>query len=272
MNLSSLLLILPLLTIVFGYTVYKFQGKRQLVSMDAVQFLYTFFVAPMIFVWFKLMLFVLLRTELGESISIHQFLFFDTIFSVFFLFIYAFISMHSLTKSFRLRKDDDPLYDLFAHSEYIHLWLSHHAMIILGFALFSLFTLVNLFLPMPLSWSQGQFYFLIFLGFILGPILYVGLLMADPRQKRKHFLRYAKLVIAGFAIWQMLLYAIFNPAFSSAFLIYWLVTTTMISLVICASLSFKSRRASSFFERLADFFRHYRWGINIELFEKKKVE
>lgn len=270
MNLNLLLVILPFFMIAFGYTVYKFQGKKQFISMDAVQFLYTFLVAPMIFVWFKLMLFVLLRNELGVSLTPNQWFFYDTVFSVLFLFMYAFVSMHSLTKSFRLRKDNDPFYDLFYHSEYIHLWLSHHAMLYFGMAFFSLFAFLNLFFPLELTLESWQFYLVLVLGVVLGPAVYVGILMADPRQATRKFMRFVKLAIASFAILHMILYALFDPSLSPDYIIYWFFACFFVSLAICASLTFKSKRAVSVFEQAADVFRHYKWGINMELGGHKK--
>lgn len=267
MTLNTLLLLLPISTIILGYVVYKFQGKRQLISMDAVQFFYTFFVAPMIFVWFKLMLFLLLRTELGESISVSDLFIIDTIFSVLFLFLYAFISMHSLTKSFRLRKDADPLYDLFHHSEYIHLWLSHRVIISFGFIFSSLISVINLFFPLAVQMTNWQFYFATIIGFGLGPVLYIGILMMDPRQSKKRFLRFAKFIIAIFAVLQMMLYAIISPSLSGEYIVYWVITSIYISLAVCASLTFKSRKAVSVFEKAADIFRHFHWGINIDLWK-----
>lgn len=270
MNLNHLLIVLPFLTVVLGYVAYKFQGKKQLISMDAVQFLYTFLVAPMVFVWFKLMLYVLMRNELGVTLTANQWFFVDTVFSVLFLFFYAFVIMHSLTKSFRLRKDNDPLYDLFHHSEYIHLWLSHHAMIYFGMAFFSLFAFLNLFFPLELDMTNWQLYAILLLGILLGPIIYVGILMADPRQETKKFMRFVKLAIAFFAVVQMGLYALFSPDLSPEYSIYWFFACFFVSLAICASLTFKSKRAVSVFERAADIFRHYKWGINMDLWTHKK--
>jgi len=270
MNLNLLLIILPLITIISGYAVYRFQGKKQFISMDAVQFFYMFLVAPMIFVWFKLMLFVLMRNELGVSLTANQLFFYDTVFSVLFLFFYAFISMHSLTKSFRLRKDNDPFYDLFYHSEYIHLWLSHHAMLYFGMAFFSLFAFLNLFFPLEMTMTNWQFYLVLLLGVILGPVVYVGILMADPRQAQRRFMRFVKLAIASFAVLHMMLYALFNPDLSPEYIIYWFFSCFFVSLAICASLTFKSKRAVSVFEQAADVFRHYKWGINMDLWSSKK--
>lgn len=262
---NLLLLILPIGTVISGLFVYRFQGKRQLLQLDIVQFIYTFFVAPAVFVWLKLLLFSLLRTDQSVVLSESQLFMFDTLFSMVFLFVYAFIVMHSLTKTFYLKKHFDPLYDLFHHSEYIHLWLSHQAMIIGGMFLFVVFSLLNIFFPLYVQIQRYQLYVLLLLGITMGIVTFVALIMADPLQTNGKFLRMIKLYSALFFTIHILFYIIFDPALSPQMIIYWFFATMSASLAFCSGLVHRSKRAMGLFERIRNLFLHKKWGWNIEL-------
>ena len=138
MLLIFLLLVLPVIGTLVGLVFYRFQGKKDLLKIDIVQFYYTFILSPIVFVWLKTMIFVLLQAN-THNLSMKEIYSIDTAFSVVFLLIFAFVAMHSVTKTFHL-KEKDPLYNFFFDSEYIHLWLSHLAM---AFGAVSIFTAIS---------------------------------------------------------------------------------------------------------------------------------
>ncbi|MCA9370211.1 hypothetical protein KC686_03570, partial [Candidatus Woesebacteria bacterium] len=129
MKLTIFLFAIPILSSLSGLLLYRFIGKKQLFKLDSIQFLYAFVLAPLLFVWAKTFFYTLVSTQnLGIALSSNDVFILDTVFSTFLLFIYAFVVMHSLTKTFNVRMKDDPLYNIFHHSEYFHLWLTHLAM------------------------------------------------------------------------------------------------------------------------------------------------
>ena len=126
---QALLLLVPLLTGIFGMLIYRFQdGKKQLFKLDLVQFIYLFVMSPALFVWLKTFLFYLLRNELDLSLTINDVFVIDTVYSIGGFYLFGAISMHTLTKTFWLRRHHDPEFDIYHLSEYFHLWWTHLAM------------------------------------------------------------------------------------------------------------------------------------------------
>lgn len=179
--LIALLLLVPL--------TWRFSGRKELMKMDFVQFLYAFVLTPAIFIWIKTALFFNLRHELG--VSVNDTFWIDTTLTIIALYTYSFVVIHSLTKSFQIKKSKDPLFDLFEHSEYFHLWLSH--LIVYSGALLVMFFLgePNLFLPISIISSKSALYLGIVIGVLCGIMFYWGVWI-NKIEKQKSFDRIMK--------------------------------------------------------------------------------
>ncbi len=268
-SMTVLLLLIPFLTIVSGMLMYRLNGKREILRMDMVQFFYSFLLAPMLFIWGKSFLFVVLRSELEVSLSRLQLFLIDTTFSVVFLYIFAFIVIHSLTKSFNLRSASDPLYDIFHHSEYYHLWLSHIVIYIGGMVFMTIMATTNIFFPLELEMSKMVLYGVCSLGVVAGVFTFLGVLLSDPKQSRANFLRLMKLAFGVFFLLHVVYFFVFGPQFSASYAIYWWTLFFFATIVVMSFFSYRSERAQTWFDKLSDWFKHHKWDVRVELFEKK---
>jgi hypothetical protein len=210
-----------------------------------------------------------LRNELQLGLSTSELLIIDTAFSTGFLYIYAFVVMHSLTKSFNLKmSSDDPLYDLFIHSEYIHLWLSHIVTFVGVMAIMTFFSALNLFFPLQLVLSKALFYAICGVGLVSGLILFVGIWNSDPKQENAHFMRLMKLAFGFFFIIHVVLLFLFDPSFSANYLAFWYTAALFTMTVVVSLFAYKSPRAQNLLGRLADLFKHEAWHFRAQLFKK----
>lgn len=250
------------MTIVSALGMYRLNGRREIFKFDLVQFLYAFVMSPLFFIWLKTVLFLLLRTDLNLRLTINQLFLVDTVLSVLFMYVYAFVVIHSLTASFKLKLSKDPISDLFEMSEYFHLWLSHIVMYIGLMILSTGFALANLFYPLPLVFDRHHWYLLMGIAFAAGGVGFAAIWLADPNQG--HFLRMMKLALGFFSIILLLAYFIFDPPLTANYGVYWFAITGFFSSVFFALLANRSPRTRSWLDRL----KHKSgWGDNISLFK-----
>ncbi len=218
---------IPLLAFALALVLYSANGRRQILRFDLVQFFYAFIISPTLFLWSKSFLHVLLNNEI-KSLSSRQIFFYDSAFSLLFLYVYAFVVIHSLTKTFELNKKKNPSYDFFADSEALHLDISH-LIIYLGALVLSLFlSLSNLIFPLDIDFSI-QNTWLIFIGIILGYLGYLGLWS----YKGKSIL-YSRLIKLGFAaafLLQVLVYFLANPVLSIEYSLFWIIFVGIANMV-----------------------------------------
>jgi hypothetical protein len=230
--------------------IYRFHGRKEIVRFDIVQFSYAFVVAPVIFVWFKTFLHGLLQSQTDFLLTPRMIFMIDTVFSVYFLYMFGFIVIHSLTKSFQLQSSKDPLYDLFHHSEYFHLWLTHLITYAGSMIMIVFFAVLNVFLPLTIQLHHFIVYVVIMVGVVSGILFFVVLWMADPKQDEANFMRIMKMLAAILFIGLVGVYFGFNPALSSQYLFFWFGLFTFASIVSCSAFAYKSVKAKHFFERL----------------------
>lgn len=264
---STILYVLPIFSIISAVLIYRLNGKREFLRFDFVQFVYAFIILPFLFIWLKSFLFFLLRRELNLFLSVGNIFFVDTVFSTFFMFIYAFAVVHSLTASFKLKKVTDPLYDLFQHSEYFHLWLSH--LVVYGGAVViaTFFSVVNIFIPTTLVMPKVSFYLFLFGSLICGVFAFIGLLNSDPKQA--NFMRIMKLMFSLTFLIHVILYFVFDPDFNASRLFYWMIFMALIAIVFGSVFAERSEKAMSF----ADRFKYkvgWDYRVDLNLFPKKK--
>ena len=268
MGLTLFLLLVPITVIFLGIFIYKFQGKKDLLHLDLVQFVYTFILAPALFIWFKTFFFFLLKTN--GSLSPQWLFILDTAFTMVLFYLYAFIVMHSLTKTFRL-KSVDPLYDFFYHNEYIHLWLSHLVMVGGSVVLLVILGFLNLFFPLNIHLSRQLLVFLLGLSFFSGFVGYVAIMMADPKQKaRVSFTRLAKLMVGGGFLTLVSGFFIFSPRLDAQYLIYWFVLTFFAGMTTLGLFSYRSLKMKTELDNLVDRLVHFDWGKNTQVVPSPK--
>lgn len=216
--------LIPILAILAGVLVYNHNGKKEILRFDMVQFFYAFILMPTAYIWFKGFIFILLKNELGNAISQNELFFWDTAYSVFFLFLSAFAVIHSLTKSFELKRKKDPLYDLFEHSEYYHLWFSHTSLFVGVMILATLIAILNIWMDFSLIIPKMVFYLILLTTPITAAIIFKVFLIADFGDFR--FLKLMKLFVGIFFLIHGILFIWFEPSFSGEKIMYWYVTNS----------------------------------------------
>lgn len=260
---TIVLLAIPFLMIISSLLIYRHNGKREFLKFDMVQFIYSFLLAPAMFVWLKSFLFFILRKELEFGLGLTELFVIDTLFSVLCIFIYAFVVIHSLTKSFNLKKYEDPLYDLFNHSEYFHLWLSH---VVIYFGLMTVLTfisMVNLSLPLSIPHSKVATYAVVGMGIFSGIVAFLSVWLSDIEQA--NFMRIMKLLFAFFTLLHIVVYFVFDPKFSIEYGVYWFSLFGFASASGVSLFADRSERVTSWM----DWFKHGEaWSFKANLFNK----
>ena len=254
---TVVLFIIPVLAMVGALVLYRHNGKRELLSFDVVQFFYAFIISPLLFVWAKSFLFFLLTSELRLPLSTRQLFLIDSLFSVGFLYIFAFAVIHSLTKSFNLKKSRDPLIDLFEHSEYLHLWLSHLVIYIGGMVVITFLALTNIFFPIDVPVAKPVFYGINLAGVLAGAGAYAGVMLSDPEQD--HFMLIMKTVAGLLSTVFIAVYFVLRPSFSAEYGLFWFSMMTFLTGSVLALFTERSGRTQS----LLDKFKHRRWEFKL---------
>lgn len=259
------LLLIPILAILTSLFLYRHIGKKDLFQMDVVQFLYGFVIFPLMFVWLKTLLFYILSRELEFSLSVGQMFFIDTVFTMIFLFVFAFEVIHIVTTNFNLKYYRDPLYDIFEHSEYYHLWLSHVGLYLGLMLLTTGLGVLNALIPFQLVHNKFQFYGALGLGWILGLLGFAGVWMSDFPVPQ--YMRLMKLSFGFFFSILIVIYFVIDPEFRMSYLFYWIILMAFASAVGCSFLFDRSTKATKIMGKL----RRRDWEKrSIEAFKKTK--
>lgn len=263
------LLLIPLITVAIGVLIYKLQNKKkEFLKLDLVQFIYLFLIAPTMFVWSKSFIFYILRNELQLKLTVTELFIIDTVFSVLSFVVIAAIAIHSLTKTFWIKRHHDPEFDIYHLSEYFHLWWSHIVMWGGGMILGTFMSIVNVIVPLELvTATKLQFYSLFGLGLIFGISFFYIIWNSDPQQG--NYMRLMKLFLAFSLLIHIVIYFIFEPAFNISYGVYWFMLSTFSSAVFAASTFERYEKTN----KLREFFLHSGWGENkgVNLFGALKV-
>lgn len=249
---------------IFGLLIYRYNGGKQIFRLDFVQFMYLAVFSPLLFVWAKSFLFFVLRSELSFNLSINELFIIDTIFSVLCFFTFSSVAIHSLTKTFWLKRRSNPKFDLYYLSEYFHLWWSHIVMFLGGMILIVFISMANLYAPFVGIYSKTQLYSTIAAGLFMGLISFYIIWNSDPGQGG--FMRIMKMASGLFFSLHVVLYFIFEPSFKQEYAAFWLAMSMFLSLTMCSAVFEKSEKAES----IRDWFLHAGWGDNINIFKKIK--
>ena len=268
MSMKLLLLSIPLLTTAIGFGLYRFQdGKqRELFRLDLVQFMYLFVLTPTLYIWLKSFLFYILKNELEFSLSVTGLFVIDTVFSVVAFFTFAALAMHSLTKTFWLRRHHDPDFDIYHLSEYFHLHWTHIVMWTGGIALMTFVAFVNVFIPFTIQHVTYQFYLLLGMGLVFGVTLFMGIWGSDPGQGS--FMRLMKLLLMLVFVCHVMVYFIFDPSFKLSYGAYWF--SLFVFMMASVSSYFFDKSPSA--KKMRSLWVHVGWGENkgVDLFPFKK--
>lgn len=229
-----ILFLIPTLAILSGLYLYQHTGKREILKFDLVQFVYAFILTPILYVWLKSFLFVFLVQELNLHFSVTDIFIADTVYSVIFLYFFAFMVIHSLTKSFELKRSRDPFYDIFQHSEFFHLLTSHAAVYVGAVILASILSTANVFIPLATTNNMLGIWIGVASGFIIGLVTYTALLLTDGPFEEKYpkFEMFIELTFVVFFIYDVGLYFLFRPEFNLQHIMYWFVFMIMTGFVI----------------------------------------
>ncbi len=227
-----LLILLPIFIMICVLYLYRFSGRKEFLRFDLVQFIFAFFVYPVAYIWMKQFLYILLREEIGVLFSIGQWITIDTIFTIFFLYFYAFGIIHSLTKSFNLKVNRDPFFDVFEQSEYFHQFITHVGMYVAGFILFVIFGVINSFFPFDIVIQKNPFYTILGSAIAAGMLCYIGAFIStDKGMGYQKYKRIMKLTFGmSFAI-LAITYFVQKPAFNLQFAMYWFAITLFTTLI-----------------------------------------
>ncbi len=263
-----LLLSIPFITTLLGFIIYRYQDKRQwqIFRLDLVQFTYLFLFAPTIYVWSKSFLFYLLRNELNLSLTPTGLFVIDTVYSVLAFVVFGATAMHSLTKTFWLRRHHDPKFDIYSLSEYFHLYWTHIVMWNGIMILLTFIAFVNVFVPFAGENMQKTFWAIIVLGLASGVSTFMGIWGSDPGQG--NFMRLMKLCFMMFFFIHVVMYFVFDPPFKLAHSMYWFSFFHFLGGAVGAFFFEKSEKA----KQVRGLWLHVGWGENkdIQLFPFKK--
>lgn len=265
---SSVLVLVPILALLAGVFMYRFNGRKEFLHLDAIQFFYTFVLAPIFFVWGKSVLHLIMTAELGAQITPGMLFVIDTAFSLLFMYVYAFVVMHSLTNTINQKVSVDPLYDIFQHLEYIHLWISHLGIFIGALSIVAVVGLLNAGFPLPFEVSKAGMYATIVASFWAGMIVYLGIIpLSDPMLKGKHFSRIMKLTFGILFLAHVLAYFLLDVRFTPDKLIFWMTSFAFAGLTGVAAVVRKSRRLQASVDVVADALKRKNWEFGFRAFK-----
>lgn len=242
-----ILILIPAATLLTTFLLYKQVGKRDFLKLDIVQFLYAFVFSPLVFVWLKSFLLYMAKNELDLRLSQNQLFLLDTGFSLIFLYFYAFVVIHSLTKTYEVKLQRDPLFDILAHAEEFHLWISHTSMYFLSGLLLTLLGLTNLWVPLSLELSPLSMYGVMTLGLAMGWIGFSAIWLSNFTAGK--FLRIIKLFF-GIDLTALILgYFWFSPTFSGTFALYWFMLMIFSGVIMASQVVKRSAKSRQFIGR-----------------------
>jgi hypothetical protein len=261
--LLTLLTVVVFVALLAATFLYRHNGRKQIFNIDLVQFVYLFVLTPMLFIWMKTFLFYLVRNELNLSVSVGELFTIDTVFSVVAFYVFAAVAIHSLTKTFALRRLEDPELDLYHLSEYFHLWWSHIVLYGGGMVLVAFISLTNLLITIPVQTSKLVFLGVPLLGVLFGVVSFISIWLGNPKQKHTNFLRIMKVLFALFFAIHAAAYILIRPSFNMTYGLFWFGFSIFLALGIFSVFVQRTKKA----DELISFFKHFGWEDNITLFE-----
>ncbi len=235
--------------IIFGSSLflYRYTGKKRFLKFDLVQMIYAYVIAPLVFVWMKTFAFYLARAEI-HALSQSQLFLVDTVISLVGLFVYSFVILHFITKNFEIRRYRDPLTDIFQLSEVIHLWISHIGIFFGLLLMATLISILNVVFPLEAQLSPLTFYLILFFGFILGLIAFVGVWLSNFTKRK--FIRINRIMFALQLLLLLVTYFVSEVSFESQYSAYWFFFFTYLGSNLLSIFIEKSEKLINKIEKL----------------------
>ncbi len=243
-----LLFLVPVMALISSMLLYRHNGKREILRFDFVQFIYAFVIGPAIFLWMKFFVFFLLKKEIDFKLSVTDLFIIDGAVSLLFVYIISFVVIHSLTKTFSLKRTSDPLYDMFSHSEFFHFSFSHLA-IYLGVMLFAvIISLLNVWIPLDIHYPKSIFYSLLGAGVLTG----IGGFWSCWLYKSPsfNFMRIMKLSFGLIFLLLLVVYFIGDLAFSIRYGMYWFIFNAFLVATLLSLFAEKPEKPTGVLQRL----------------------
>ncbi len=263
---SWFLVMIPVLLVLGSILMYRFVGKGEIFRFDLVQFLYACILTPLAFVWGKVLLYLLVKNGLHTPTSDLNYLLMDSGYSLVFLYVFGFMMLHSLTKSVSLKLSRDPLYDIFNHLEYFHLWLTHLIVFGGGMLILTILGIINVFFPLDLEMADYLFYLFIGSGFFSGGLIFMGIWLSDPKQEEgHHFMRVMKILIGLLFTVHVIIYFLFEPKLEANELLFWWSSFNFTMMVFCVFLSHHPIKEKTWFRRWLDALKHTGWDFRAQI-------
>ncbi len=247
-----LLAFIPFCIFLSVVVLYRHQGKKEFLKFDLVHFLYAFVFAPLMFLWLKFVLYYLLQGE-DSSFSLKETFVYDSLLSMSMLYVFAFIVIHTLTVSFSLKKKRDPGYDIFHHSEFYHIWVSHAAIYAGGMVVATLASFFNLFYPFYVANNKAYLVLLMVLGGGIGLLSYGSISFFSTSFSSRtsaRFSRFMKLLYLIFVLAHLFIYFLLSPPLSLRVGTYWFFTSTFAVLATCGIFLDRSQKAKKLIHKI----------------------
>jgi hypothetical protein len=177
----------------------------------------------------------------------------------------AAIAIHSLTKTFWIKRHHNPDFDLYHLSEYFHLWWSHLAIWGGVMLLITFVGLINVLVPLDFHLSKPAFIGTQIVSILSGLLLFFGIWMSDTGMK--NFMKFMSLFLISFAIIHIVIYFLVDPKYNASYIAYWFSITVFVTATILGSFVERYEKVSWF----RSLFLHAGWGDNkgIVLFPSK---
>lgn len=245
------LFLIPVLMLLAVMFMYRFSGKKEFLQMDLVQFLYAFVIYPIGYIWIKNFIYLLLREEIGVRLTLGQLITIDTVFTVLFLYMYAFGIIHALTKTFSLNLNRDPFYDMFDDSKYFHEFLSHVGMYAGVVMVMTVLSLINGLFPFQVVNNKLYMDVLVGLGWFAGFLTYIGMFFStDKGFQYSKYKRIMKLLFGSCFTLEVLFYFAFRPKFALQYGWFWFILLTLTSTIVSMFIFSPGRRFGKLLQRL----------------------
>jgi uncharacterized membrane protein (DUF485 family) len=216
---SSIFVFFPVFAVTLGFLIRVFSGRKELLRMDMVQFFYAFVLTPSVIIWIKTVVFYILKKEIG-NLNVDDIFIIDTVLTLVSLYIFSFVVIHSLTKTFQIKMDKDPLFDIFKHSEYFHLWLSHLITYSGGLLLMLLLGFLNLFVPLTTMVSKNSLYIGLVMGVVLAGLFYIAMFLYRVKEQKK-FDKVIKIQVYFCTLIILTCYFIIKLEYSPKYSLFW---------------------------------------------------
>lgn len=235
------LIIIPITILIIGAFIYRFNGKRELMKMDLVQFIYAFILTPTIIIWLKTFFYFNLIDPLNMYLDNEDRFLIDNILTTLLLFFYAFVVIHSLTKTFNIKKNTDPLFDIFEHSEYFHLWLSHIVTYSSALLIMLFLGIINMVFPLDTFGHTLTPTIGLLIGIILSLLFYVAMKNYKVKEQKK-FDRVIKFQVYIYTIIILMSYIVVRPLYSTSHLLFWMSLMFYLSTSVLTQVIIRKRK------------------------------